>query len=286
MAINLDITDLVVSTDPLNPDVWGANLKTALTTLAMNVIQQLSGSPDTATSGTLNADEFAWISAASGNVSRALPTGIPLGHFVILGKSDTGAHTVTATGTINGVGSQSAMCAVVGETAGLMSDGSGGWLLLWGNLTAAYDTRYQAAGSAVGASLAYNFLATGVSSISLPNGVWEDITGAPLTISPVVGTRAIEVVASLVVQSSSAAAAILVGIYDVTAAAMLNPSSSAATFTASGFQTLRCSAQVTPGAGTRTYVPRILSLASGTITATVYGANVNGVSSMIKGTQR
>lgn len=90
----------------------------------------LSGTIDTATTGTLSANTAALISASAGNVSRALSTNSPLGAWIVVGKSDSGANTVTATGKINGIAAQSVVCSYVGETAELQSDGNGGWILV------------------------------------------------------------------------------------------------------------------------------------------------------------
>ncbi|HVX24073.1 MAG TPA: hypothetical protein VG992_01890 [Candidatus Saccharimonadales bacterium] len=234
------------------------------------------------TSGALAINTQSYCSAAGGNLTMTLPTSQTAGTRIIATKSESSTNTVTVTGNIQGIASQSYVLSLVGQTVQFEADSSGSWWPISSRYDlSTLDSRYQLAGSAVGSSLAYSQLATGVGGIAT-NTTFVDITGMPLTISPVLGTRAVEIQARLVLQPA-AATTVSVAIFDATASAIIANSATTVS-TASGFVTIYVSIQVTPGAGTRTYRPQISTTSS--TACNVYGSNVNNLISYISAIQR
>lgn len=248
---------------------------------ADNSVQAVSTGTAVSTSGALAVNAQSYCNAGGGNLTMTLPTGQAGGSRIIVTKSESSANTVTVTGSIQGVAAQSYILSLIGQTVEFVADSSGSWWPLNSRYDlSALDNRYQLAGSAVGASLAYSQLATGVGGFSI-SATFVDIPGVPLTISPVLGTRAVEIQARLTVQPA-AATTVSIAIYDATASTLV--ANAATTTNASGFVTVPVSVQVTPGAGTRTYRPQIAATSS--TTCNVYGTNVNSVISYIAAIQR
>lgn len=162
------------------------------------------------------------------------------------------------------------------------------WMLLSPDVNV-LGTLFQAAGSSVGGSLGYLALPTGVAGISLPGTVsgvvqWTDITGLPLVIAPNLGTRDVEVFANLLIQPSTVST-VLLGVYDGVAAEVIMADAFTES-TSAGFFTGSVGDQINPGAGVRTFRPVLGNLGSSAITATVYGKNVNKLTSRIGCVQR
>lgn len=98
---------------------------------------------DTATTGTLSINVQNFVSAAGGNVARALPATAPEYTTVTLTKADNSANTVSATGSIKGVGAQTLSLRTLDESVTFIADASNSWWPFEGRMSSgSMDLRY------------------------------------------------------------------------------------------------------------------------------------------------
>lgn len=230
----------------------------------------------------VNRENYA--DATAGEVDLTLPAGQPAMTWCKVEKKDASTNVVKVIGNLRGVAGQSISLALQGEHVFLITDSTGSWgVFAHGYALTTLDSRYQAAGTAAGAGLAYAELATSAGSFAVSSASWTDLPGLPLAVAPNLPGGTTEYEISLLVQCLSAAT-INVGIFDATAGG--NPiGAGAGTFAAGAFLRLTAKIQVNPAAGVRSLRPQ-LKAASGTPSCIVYGMNVNNILSNIFITKR
>lgn len=242
---------------------------TALGLGTMSKMTALAGNGTVITAaGALTVNRENVVDVTAAGLAMSLPAGQPVGTWCLVEKYDNTANLVTVTGNIRGVGASSLTLTLQKQLVLFAVDAAGSWWPIGGHIPlSTLDNRYQLAGSAVGAYLDTATLATsGPTTIGTTP---TELAGAPVTITPVLGARMVEVNATVCVKAG-AAHILTLQLYDLTAGAVVAGSVMSEQFALNDVRVITVCVPHNPGAGTRMYRPR-LSCDSGTVAVTVFG---------------